>query len=112
MLLEYIVTSSPQVLQSSIDTDANVSVDTIITKPALTSSRLQSDTTESNTPIPSHDNHPLLNDNRVTADDDVLKSEVTSDKVLCNDNLEHCIMYRFIVEVNNGETVGRIRDSS
>lgn len=111
------MTSSPQALQSSIATDGNVSIDSIITKPSLTSSRLQSDSTScgsgDNTPDPSHEDHPLLNDSRVTANsDDLLKSEMPSEKVQympCNVNLKvNC----FIVEINDRKAVRRVGHSS
>ena len=81
-----IVTSSSQVLQSSIVTDGNISIDSIITKPSL---RLHPDATcvsDDNTPNLSNENHPLLSDSQITTNsDDLLKLEVTSDQVSCND---------------------------
>ena len=72
-------------LQSSVTTaDGDISIDSIVTKP-LTSSRLSCDAnsdSDINVANQTNENHPLLNDSRITANsDDLLKSEVTSDKV-------------------------------
>ena len=88
-----IVTSSPQVLQSSVATDSNVSIDSDKTRPSLASSRLQYDITcdsEDTVPHPSsHEDHPLLSDKQNTANSvDILKSEVTIDKVPLDDGMK------------------------
>ena len=100
-----IVTGSSQVLQSTIATDDNISIENIITKPSLTSSRLYSDATcdsDDNTP---NENHPLLSDSQVTTNsDDLLKSEVTSDQVSCsNDN---CFSYLLYIHRNQQQKSG------
>ena len=88
-----IVTGSSQVLQSSVATDVtdgNISIESIITKPSLTSSRLHSDTacdSDDNTPHLSNEHYPLLSDAQMTTNsDDLSKSEVTSDQVMINFN--------------------------
>lgn len=106
-------------LQSNVTTtDGDVSIDSIVTKP-LTSSRLSCDTnSESDINAGAHSNetHPLLNDSRITADsnDDILKSEVTIDKVhmyvYIGDNTD--VNDVFIAEINNSETIGRVGYSS
>ena len=84
------MTGSSQVLQSTIATDVNnISIESIITKPSLTSSRLHSDATCDNDDNTPDENHPLLSASQITtSSNDLLKSEVTSDQVSCsNDQL-------------------------
>lgn len=77
-----IVTGSSQVLQSTIATDVNISIESVITKPSLTSSRLHSDATCDSDDNAPNENHPLLSDSEITTNnDDLFKLEVTSDQV-------------------------------
>lgn len=78
-----VVTSSSQVMESSVTNDANTSADSFNTKPSLISSRLHSDTTyDSENTLSSQANVALLDDTGVTTNsDDPSKSEVITDKV-------------------------------